>query len=119
MAEKSKIEQAIDDEKLVIFGWITTILGIPTKDELAQYNRLTDKMHEMMVGHVNLVLLRMPEERVKALIRLEQWAKLHNLDAEQILDGIEHMAISELQMPYQRHVNYPQRLEELRKQAEK
>lgn len=57
-------------------------------------------------------------ERVKALIRLEQWAKLHNLDAGMILDGIEHMALSELQNPTQRHVDYPERYAELQTQLE-
>lgn len=40
----------IDDEKLIIFGWITTILGIPKDANPDKYNELTDKIYSMLLS---------------------------------------------------------------------
>lgn len=37
----------IEDEKLVIFGWITTVLGLPDKADPTKYNELTDKLYQL------------------------------------------------------------------------
>jgi uncharacterized Ntn-hydrolase superfamily protein len=58
------------------------------------------------------------EARINSLLDLEQWAKLHNLDSEMILDGIEHMVISLLQVPDQPKLDHTERLEQLHHQAD-
>jgi hypothetical protein len=36
-----------EDEKLLIFGWITTVLGLPKNADPTNYNKLTDKIYEL------------------------------------------------------------------------
>jgi len=36
-----------EDTKLLIFGWITTILGIPKDANPDNYNELTDRLYEL------------------------------------------------------------------------
>lgn len=36
-----------EEEKLVIFGWIVTILGIPTLADHTKYNELTDTLYKL------------------------------------------------------------------------
>ena len=54
------------------------------------------------------------EARNDSLLDLENWAKLHDLDAEMILDGIEHMVISNLQVPDQPRRDNSDRLAQLK-----
>lgn len=54
------------------------------------------------------------EARINSLLDLEQWAKLHDLDAEMILDGIEHMVKSNLQVPDQPRLDHTARIAELK-----
>ncbi len=42
-------EEEIEQEKLIIFGWITTILGIPPKGDPTKYNELTDKLQSLIL----------------------------------------------------------------------
>jgi len=37
-----------EDEKLLIFGWITTILDLPKDGNPDKYNELTDRLHELL-----------------------------------------------------------------------
>lgn len=48
LGQKCRNWAKAEDEKLVIFGWIVTILGIPEKANPTQYNQLTDKLYEIM-----------------------------------------------------------------------
>jgi len=59
------------------------------------------------------ILLLINEARNDSLLDLENWAKLHNLDAEMILDGIEHMVISNLQVPNQPRRDNSERIAQL------
>ena len=54
------------------------------------------------------------EARNDSLLDLENWAKLHDLDAEMILDGIEHMVKSNLQVPDQPRRDNSDRLAQLK-----
>jgi hypothetical protein len=36
-----------EQDKLLIFGWITTVLGLPENGDPTQYNKLTDKLYEL------------------------------------------------------------------------
>lgn len=36
--------QTPEDEKLILFGWVTTVLGLPT--DPTKYNELADKLYE-------------------------------------------------------------------------
>jgi len=56
--------------------------------------------------------------RNNSLLDLEQWIKLHPLDKEQILDGIEHMVVSNLQRPDQPRLDHFDRLAQLEGQDE-
>ena len=51
--------------------------------------------------------------RINSLLDLEQWAKLHDLDAEMILDGIEHMVKSIIQVPDQPYKDHTERIKAL------
>lgn len=59
------------------------------------------------------------EARILSLLDLEQWIKLHSLNREAILEGIEHMCISNMQVPDQPRATHKDRLAELqtRRQA--
>lgn len=39
---------AEDDFKLLIFGWIVTILGIPENADPTKYNELTDRLYDLL-----------------------------------------------------------------------
>ena len=52
--------------------------------------------------------------RINSLLDLEQWIKLHDLQQEMVLDGIEHMVKSILQVPDQRFQNHDDRIKELK-----
>ena len=58
------------------------------------------------------------EARNNALLDLEQWIKLHDLGQDMILDGIEHMVKSNLQVPYQPRLNHADRIAALQKELE-
>lgn len=58
---------------------------------------------------------KLREARINSLLDLEQWVKLHDLDKEMILEGIEHMVISLLQFPDQPHLDHSDRIAELKK----
>ena len=51
--------------------------------------------------------------RINSLLDLEQWIKLHDLGQEMILDGIEHMVKSNLQVPDQPRINHDDRIADL------
>lgn len=40
-----------EDFKLVIFGWIVTVLGIPKEGKPDKYNELTDKIYDLVISH--------------------------------------------------------------------
>lgn len=56
--------------------------------------------------------------RINSLLDLEQWVKLHDLQQDMILDGIEHMVISMLQSPDQRHQDHAKRIATLKAESE-
>ena len=60
-----------------------------------------------------LIALKVQEARIDSLLDLEQWIKLHDLEKDMIMDGIEHMVNSLIQVPAQRHQNHAKRLAEL------
>jgi hypothetical protein len=39
----------LEDEKLIIFGWIETILGFPKDADPTKYNELTDKIYDLIL----------------------------------------------------------------------
>lgn len=43
-----------EDYKLVIFGWIVTILGIPKDADPTKYNELADRLYELFTAHTVL-----------------------------------------------------------------
>ena len=63
----------------------------------------------------NKIQALITEARNNSLLDLENWAILHDLDAEMILDGIEHMVISNLQVPDQPRRDNSERLTQLKK----
>lgn len=46
-------ERDIEDEKLVIFGWIVTVLGLPENADPTKYNELTDRIFSLINTYVN------------------------------------------------------------------
>lgn len=86
-------------------------------DLIEQYNEYCEKramLRQRAYDQLEIVNVA----RISALLDLEQWIKLHNLDTEQILDGIEHMAISIAQRPNQQFLEHPERLNEIKAKAE-
>lgn len=53
------------------------------------------------------------KSRISSLLDLEQWVKLHPMDKEMILEGIEHMVKSLIQVPNQRHLDHSERIDSL------
>lgn len=51
--------------------------------------------------------------RINSLLDLEQWIKLNDLQQDMILDGIEHMVKSNLQVPDQPRLDHTDRIKEL------
>lgn len=39
------------DEKLIIFGWIMTVFGLPENGDPTKYNELTDKLYDLLQTH--------------------------------------------------------------------
>jgi hypothetical protein len=42
-----------EDFKLIIFGWITTVLGIPEKADPTKYNELTDRLYDLFTKELS------------------------------------------------------------------
>jgi hypothetical protein len=74
--------------------------------------RHASRYDELKATVKNLLL----EARNNALLDLEQWIKLHDLGQDMILDGIEHMVKSNLQVPDQPRLNHADRIAELQKE---
>lgn len=62
---------------------------------------------------VEFIQQEITKARINSLLDLEQWAKLHDLDKDMILDGIEHMVKSNLQTPQQPRLSHDIRIAEL------
>jgi len=45
-----------EDFKLIIFSWITTVLGVPEKGDPTKYNELTDKLYEIITTQVKDII---------------------------------------------------------------
>lgn len=63
---------------------------------------------------LNLVKEAVLEGRNNSLLDLEQWIKLHSLEKDMILDGIEHMVKSNLSVPDQPRLDHTERLAALK-----
>lgn len=90
-------------------GYDQTPCKICDKDGIAFRNR-KEFLYKVATLFTNLET----QARINSLLDLERWAKLHNLNAEQILEGIEHMVISNLQVPDQPRANNDDRIAELK-----
>lgn len=71
------------------------------------------RIQKVFTQQLNTAVL---EARNNALLDLERWIKLHDLDQEMILDGIEHMVISNLQVPDQPRLDNSERIATLKQQ---
>lgn len=65
---------------------------------------------------VKLINIAVVEARIDALLDLERWIKFHNLNQEMILNGIEHMVMSNLQTPNQPRLDNSDRIATLKQQ---
>lgn len=48
MTAPKDIDSTTEDTKLIIFGWIVTILGVPEKGDPTKYNELTDRLYALL-----------------------------------------------------------------------
>jgi len=67
---------------------------------------------------VKLINIAVVEARIDALLDLERWIKFHNLNQEMILNGIEHMVMSNLQTLNQLRLDNSDRIATLKQQLE-
>jgi len=97
-------------------------------DKLSEYNKLSGRGHgdledtcyicgvspSGLKKHIKEQIAQaVNKARNDSLLDLERWIKLHDLDTEMILDGIEHMVVSNLQVPDQPRLDNTDRIKEL------
>jgi len=101
--QANRLDEIVEDNNILV--------GTGAKLTEIGYERLGENIQSAKQQIQALIT----EARNNSLLDLENWAILHDLDAEMILDGIEHMVISNLQVPDQPRRDNSERLTQLKK----
>jgi len=92
---------------------VLEILRYPNNKRPERFTIATQIRHFQADQLVELIAQAVNKARNDSLLDLERWIKLHDLDTEMILDGIEHMVVSNLQVPDQPRLDNTDRIKEL------
>lgn len=71
MTSPTPIDTSQDDFKLVIFGWITTVLGIPKDGDPKEYNELTDRLYDLYTAHIKEQVEEARKDELNLMVRHE------------------------------------------------
>lgn len=112
--DQESVESEADMQALSMNDLRGIIVGVISASRIAPGKTTPSSCADVIVDLVgSYVKVAEMKARNNSLLDLERWIMMHNLEADMILDGIQHMVVSNLQVPDQPRMDNSKRIAEL------